>query len=146
MSKFLVSISVWYSFQLTGLLNPSSNSFTSFTLSFLQKVTIGTYNFVFVILNVVSATVDVTQSVLHLNSRWILQLVNPISKNLQKLLKYSTGRAIFTFWNTPLSVASKSLKKLDLYLKNHELFVKTLSGFPSLVTGDLSLSDCHKLH
>ena len=34
----------------SGLLNPSSNSFTSFTLPLLDRVAIRTYNFVFVIL------------------------------------------------------------------------------------------------
>ena len=48
LSKSLVSIFVWYLFQQTGLLNSSSNSFTNFTLSLLDKVTIGTYNFMFV--------------------------------------------------------------------------------------------------
>ena len=55
LSKFLVSIFVWYSFQQTGLLNASSNSFTSFTLSLLDKIKIGMNNFVFVILNVILA-------------------------------------------------------------------------------------------
>ena len=35
--------------------------------------------------------------------------------------------------------------KLDLYLKDVELFVETLSGFPSFVTGDSSLLNYHKL-
>ena len=50
-------------------MNPLSNRFTSFTLSLLDKVTIGTYNFVIVILNVVLAVVDITQSLVQSNSR-----------------------------------------------------------------------------
>ena len=99
----------------------------------------------FVILNVVSAIVDITQSLVQFNSRWILQLINGISKGLQKLLKYFSETAIFTFLNTPLSTAVSGLKKLDLYLKDAELFVKTLSGYPAFVTGDSSPSNCHKL-
>ena len=88
------------------------------------------YNLVFVILNVVSAIVDITQSLVQFNSRWILQLINGISKDLQKLLKYFSGTAIFTFLNTPLSAAVSDLKKLDLYLKNDESAVVELAGFP----------------
>ena len=93
----------------------------------------------FVVLNVVSATVGITQSLLQFNSRWILQLINGISNDLQKLLKYFSGTAVFTFLNTPLSSAVSGLKKLDSYLKDVELSVVTLSGFPSFVTGDSSL-------
>ena len=39
---------------VTGLLNPSFNCFVKYTLSLVDKVTIGTNNFVLVILNVVS--------------------------------------------------------------------------------------------
>ena len=35
--------------------------------------------------------------------------------------------------------------RLDLYLKDVELAVKTLSGFPLLFTGDSSILNCHKL-
>ena len=44
------------------MLNPLSNKITSFVLSLLDKVTIEMYNFVFVILNVVAAIVEITQS------------------------------------------------------------------------------------
>ena len=52
--------------------------------------------------------------------------INGISKDLQNFLKYFSRTAIFTFLNTPLSAASKGLKKLDLYLKDVELVVETL--------------------
>ena len=35
--------------------------------------------------------------------------------------------------------------KRDWYLKDVELFPETSSGFPSFVTGDLSLLDCYEL-
>ena len=95
-----------------GFLNPFFNTFNSFTLPLLDKVTIGTYNFVFVILNVVSTIVDITQSFIQFNSRWILQLINGISNNLQMLLKYFSVAAIFTFLNAPLSVVVSGLKSL----------------------------------
>ena len=100
----------------------------------------------FVILNVVLAIVDLTQCLLQFNSRWILQLINYISKELQKLLKYFSGTAIFTFLNTLLpSTAIQSFMKLDLYLKDDELAVETFSWFPASVAGDSSLLNCHKL-
>ena len=100
---------------------------------------------VFVILNVVSAIVDITQSSLQFNSRWILQLINGIFKDLQKLLKYSSGTAIFTPFNTPLSSAVSGLKKLDFYLKDVKLVVETLSGLQAFGTDDSSLLNCHRL-
>ena len=67
-------------------------------------------------------------------------------KDLQKLLKYYSGTAIFTFLNNLSSAAAiDSPMKLDLYLKDVELAVKTLSEFPSLFIGDLLFLNCHKL-
>ena len=77
-----------------------------------------------------SAIVDITQSLLQFNLRWILQLINGISKDLQKSVKYISETAIFTFLNTPLSAAVSDLKKLDLYLKKDESAVVELAGFP----------------
>ena len=103
----------------------------------VDKVTTGTYNFVFVILNAVLAIVDITQSLLQFNSRWILQLINGISTDLQNLLKYFSGTAIFTFLNTLLlATVAESPMRLDLYLKDDKLSTETLSGFPAVVTGD----------
>ena len=111
-----------------------------------DKVTIGTYHFVFVILNFVSAIVDITQSLVQSKSICILQLINGICKDLQKLLKYFSGTAIFTFLNTILlSTEIDSPMKLDLYVKDVELTVETLSGFSAIFTGDSSFLNCHKL-
>ena len=93
----------------------------------------------FIILNVVSATVDIMQSLAQFNSRWILRLINDISKDLQKLLKYFSGTAIFTSLNAPLSAAVSGLKNdfyfilFYLYLKDDESSVVTLSGFPLFI-------------
>ena len=83
--------------------------FTSLALSLLDKGRIGTYNFVFVILNVMLALVlDSTQSFVQLNSRGILQLINSISKRLQKLLKYFSGTSDFyTFKYSSLTFSNK---------------------------------------
>ena len=95
------------------------------------------YNFVFVILNVVSAVVDITQSLIQYNSKWFLQLINGASKDLQKLLEYFSGTTIFTFLNTlPFLIVADSPMKLDLYLKYVELAVETLPGFSSFVRGN----------
>ena len=71
--------------------------------------------------------------------------INGISKDLQKLLKYFSRTAIFTFLNTPLSAASKGLKKLNLCLKDFELAAEAFSGFPAFVIGDSSFLNCHRL-
>ena len=99
----------------------------------------------FIISNILSAIVDITLSLVQFNSRWILQLINGISKDRQKLLKYFSGTAIFTFLNTPLSTASKVFKKLDLYIKGDELAIETLPVFPASYRGDSSLLNFHKL-
>ena len=113
-SEFLVSIFVWYYSSKIGLLNPSSNNFTNFTLSWLHKVTIGTYYFVFVILKLMLAIVGFTQSLIQSNLGWILQLINGIPKYLPKLLKYFSGTAIFTYLNNPLPpVTVDTPRKLD---------------------------------
>ena len=98
----------------------------------------------FVILNVVSVTVDIMQSLLQSNSRRILQSINCISKDLQKLLKYFSGTVIFTFLNTPLSAAVSGLKKLVLHLKDNESAVETSTRFSAFATGDSSLLNCHQ--
>ena len=66
----------------------------------------------FVILNIVSAIVDITQSSLQYNSRLIIQLINGISKDLQKLLKCFSWTAISKSLNTLLSSAVSGSKKL----------------------------------
>ena len=71
-----------------------------------------------VILNVVSAIVLHTQSLVQLNLKRILQLINDgISKDLEKLLRYFSGTDLLTSLNTPLSAVISCLKQLDLYFK-----------------------------
>ena len=86
---------------------------------------------------------DITKCLVEFNLRSILQLINSICNNFQKLLKYFSGTAIFVFLNTPLSSLDSFLKKLDLYLKDIELVVVTL-GFITPI-GNSSLLNCRKL-
>ena len=90
----------------------------------------GTYNFVFVILNSGLSLSVIEQFLVQFNSRWILQLIKGIYNDRPKLLRYFNGTAIFPLINTPSSAGFPKI--LDLYLKDDELFVVTLSGFPAL--------------
>ena len=59
----------------------------------------GTYNFLFVILNVLLPILsDITQFLVQFTSRYILQLIKGMSNNHQKLIKYFSGTAIFAFF------------------------------------------------
>lgn len=107
----------------------------------------GIYIFVSVILNSVSSAIlDITQFLIQLNSRWILQLMKGISSDRQKLLKYLSGTAIFAPFNTSLLPAAAGFPKMrHLYLNDIDLSEVRLLGFPSLVMGNSYLLDCHKL-
>ena len=107
----------------------------SFTLSSVDKVTMGTNNFVFVILNVVLSLLSgFTQFLVYFNSRWILKLIKGISNDRQKLLGYFSGTDSFKSFNTPSAAGFPKI--LDLYLNDDELLVATTSGFPALFIGD----------
>ena len=75
------------------------------------------------------------------NESSTLQLINGISNDLQKLLKYFNGTAIFTF-SFFLFAPSASVSPiiLDFYLNDDELLT-VKSAFPSIS----SLLNCHKL-
>ena len=68
-----------------------------------------------------------------------LQLINDISNDLQKLLKYFNGTAIFTPFFVPLF--SVLPIRFTLYLNEGALSLLT----PALLTIS-SLLNCHKLH
>ena len=78
----------WYLFQLIVLLKPDSNCFNSFTLSWVNKLTIRTWSFVSVIVNIGSwfAAVPATKKQFfdQLNIRLISKLIDGISSVLQK--------------------------------------------------------------
>ena len=74
----------------------------------------------------------------HVNESLILQLINGISNDLQKFLKYFSGTTIFT----PFLLVIK----LDLNLDDDESFRIWLSStVKSTFTSISSLLNCHKL-
>ena len=93
------------------------NNFDNFTLSFADKVTIGTWSFLKVALSapVASALAPIaaevnTQFSIYLNESSILQLINGVPNDLQKLLKYFSGIAIFALFFLPfVSVLQQDL-------------------------------------
>ena len=91
----------WYLFQLIANLNHDFNCCNSFALSSVDKVTNGTENFVSVIDDVAvwfAAALDITQFPDLVRMRLISQLINSISRVLQKLLKYFNGKIISIFF------------------------------------------------
>ena len=84
-------------------------------------------------------------------------MISAISNDLKKLDRYFSGTTIFALvsnlWALAISglaLAATSLelrpsKRFDFYLKDDELAVTKLSGFPALVIFCASLLNCHKL-
>ena len=102
----LVHHNTIYSFQCTDLSNPLLRSFNSFWLSFADKVMTGTRNFVSLIVKTISSELSSalsvpveakTQCFVHLSFNSILQLINGISSDFQKLLRYFNGTATVVF-------------------------------------------------
>ena len=123
-----------YLFQLIVFLKPDFSCWSNFSLSLVDKVTTGTYNFVSVIANFPSPVeLVITQSLDHVNTRLTSQLINGISSVLQKLLKYFSGTITSTFFVLPLSGFFPVIFTLDL---NDLESVKLSYGS--------SLSYCHK--
>ena len=78
------------------------------------------------------------QFLFHVNETSTLQLINGISNDHQKLLKYFNGTAIFT----PFLLVIR----LDLYLYDDELFgIWLASTVRSSFSFISSLLNCHKL-
>ena len=106
-------------------------------------MTIGTLSLATVILKVeFPATLLNPQFSLHVNERSILQLINGLSSDLQKLLKYFSGTTIFTpsFFFLFAPSATVLPIRFDLYLKDVELLLVKLIF--SIIS---SLLNCHKL-
>ena len=86
-----------YLFKLIVFLKSDFNCWSNFSLSLVDKVTTGTYNFVSVIVNFPSPVeLVITQSLDYVKIRLTSQLVKGISSVLQKLLKYFRGTIIST--------------------------------------------------
>ena len=82
-------------------MNTDFNCCNSFVLLSVDKVTTGTQSFASVIVNVVAwfaAALDIKQLAEHVKMRLISQLINGISRILQKLLKYFNGTIILTLF------------------------------------------------
>ena len=107
-------------------------SFVSFSF---DKVTTGTFNFVYLILNVAADEATIaglspcadllvisakTQFLDQVKIRYTSKLINGIFKALQKLLKCFSEVTTFAFVNKPLS-SGVFPTKLVLYLKDSEL-------------------------
>ena len=90
----------WYLFQLIPLLKPIFYCCNSFALSWFYKVTTKTRSFVYVIANVRSwLSAVINQFSDQRRKRLGSQLINSISRVLQKLLKYFNGTI---FWTSSL--------------------------------------------
>ena len=91
----------------------------SFSLSLVDKVAIGTYNFVSVTANFLSPVeLVMTQSLDHVKIRLTSQLINGISSVLRKLLKYFNATIIST--SLVLSAAGVFLVIFTLDLNDSE--------------------------
>ena len=126
-----------YLFQLIVILKPDLNSWSNFALSWVHKVTTGT-NFVSPIAE------EITQSLDHVKMRLTSQLINGISRVLQKLLKYFNGISIWILPVLPLL----SIWPVIFVLKLKESVAlaplkSTIS--PLVFTAGVSLQYCHKL-
>ena len=94
--------SEWYLFQLIVLLKRHFSCWSNFALSWVDKVITGTKSFASVIVNLpVPAELVITQVDYHVKMRLTSQLINGISRVLQKLLKYFNGKTISTCFVLP---------------------------------------------
>ena len=66
---------------------------------------------------------DKIQSSIQFNSKWILQLINGISSNLQNLLKYFNGKTIFVSFTKLFPPATPAVfpTGAPFYLNDSEL-------------------------
>ena len=102
-------------FQLIAFLKPDFGSQSNFSLSLVDKVTTGTYNFVSVIANFSSPVeLVIPQSLDPVKIRLISQLIQGISAVLQKLLKYFSGTIISISFEFPLLGVFPVIFTLDL--------------------------------
>ena len=102
-------------FQLTTLLKPDYSCFNNSALSFVDKVTTGTNNFVSGISNFASPVeLLLTQVDDHVKIKLTSQLIKDISRDLQKLLKNFNGTIISTSFSLPPAGVLPVIFVLDL--------------------------------
>ena len=88
--------------QLIALLKPDFHCWNNLKLSWVDKVTKGTKRFVSVIANILAPLeLVITQVDDHVKMRLTSQLINGISRVLQKLPKFFNGKIISTFFILP---------------------------------------------
>ena len=87
-------------------------------MSFAYTVTKGAYHFVFLIIKIIISSLALTLSTLaaaktrclvHISFNSTLELINGISIDLQKLLRYFNSTAIVVFLQIPLLLFGKCL-------------------------------------
>ena len=105
----------WYLFQLIVLLIPDFNCWSNYALSWVDNVTTGTKSFVSVIANLIAPVeLVITQVDDQVKMRLTSQLINGISRVLQKLLKYFNGTIISTSFVLPSAGVFPVIFILDL--------------------------------
>ena len=112
--------------------------FGSFWLSFADKVSKGTYNFLSLVVWIILLELtlplpwqfaDKTQWLVHLSLNSTLQLINGLSSDLQKLLRYFQGTVTVVFFKIPFAAsASVFPNSLPLYLKELKALFSVLSA------------------
>ena len=129
---FLFSFFVLYPLQYTDLSNSLIRSFNSFWLSFADKVTTGNYNFVSLIVKIILLELALslppiakTQCFVHFSFHSTLELINDISFDHQKLLRYLNGTAIVAFSTVPFAAAVLPINFV-LSLKDFKILVFTI--------------------
>ena len=122
--------------------------FSSFALSWVDKVTTGTLSFVLVIVNVGSWLAIRLSIIKHVADqvkiRLISQLINGISNVLQKVLKYFNGALILTFF-VPLFPVLSAFFVLNLSEVLLLFSVEKSAISPLSFINGSSLYYCHKL-
>ena len=104
----------------------------------MDRVIIGTCNLASAILNFAeSLALDKMQYLIQFNLRWVLQLINYISNDLKKLLKYVDGTTIFVSFTELFALWTVFAA---LCLTDWELIVKS-----TLLFGTSFLLNYHKL-
>ena len=93
------------------------------------------------------SSLDKMQPSIEFNSRWVLQLINGISNDLQELLKYFNGTTTFILFTKLFSPAASAVfpTRAALYLNDLELKTLLLPTVKSaLLAGGSSVLKCHK--
>ena len=137
-----------YSFQLIVLLKPDFKCGNNFELSWVDKVTTGTWRFVSVNVNVefwfATLVLIITKFPDHVKISSTSQLIKGISRVLQKLLKYFSGTIISTFSMSPSSLVLPII--FDLKLSESVSLAPLKITIPLLLfTAGISLQYCHIL-